>query len=205
MNKQVFSLLLLLIPFTSFSQVGVGTNYVHPSAKFQIESNDKGFLQPRIALDSTKDITTIANPVAGLMVYNTATAGSGTTAITPGVHYFDGIKWVRMEATQSNTGTSSPAVFVSGQFLNPQTSNRTLTMDGNGTYHSPALKLAAITLPSGKWEVNVAISCEVLSWNYYRPNDAANPVKMMYWIQADATTPEMMEGRGRIYTDFDLS
>lgn len=230
MNKQFFSLLLLLLPFASFSQVGVGTNNVDPSAKFQIETNNKGFLQPRIALTSTTDVVTIANPATGLMVFNTATAGSGATAITPGVHYFDGTRWVRMQASVINAGTgttvtgsgttaspyvinstsgssSSPAVFVAGEFLNPQTNNRTITTD-NGDYRSPALKLASITLPPGKWEVNMAISCEVQSWNVFQPNfnnytsnnrvstDASTtptgfPIKMMYWLQDVVTIADM--------------
>lgn len=222
MKKHFFSFLMML-PVVGFCQVGVGTNNVAPSAKFQIESSNKGFLQPRIALDSTTDVTTIDNPATGLMVYNTATAGSGATAITPGVHYFDGTRWVRTQASVVNAGTgttvtgtgsianpyvinssggSSPAVFVSGQFLNPRTNNRTITTD-NGDYRSPALKLAAITLPAGKWEVNMAISCEVQSWNYFKPNfnnyynsngistESGKPIKMMYWLQDDSTTAVM--------------
>lgn len=142
MNRHFFSLLLVVLPFAGFAQVGVGTNNVDASAKFQIESANKGFLQPRIALDSTTDITTIANPATGLMVFNTATAGSGATAITPGVHYFNGTRWVRMQASVVNAGTgttvtgsgtiespyvinstggggSSPAVYVEGQFSSP--------------------------------------------------------------------------------------
>ena len=208
MNKQVFSLFLLLMPFAGFSQVGVGTNNVDPSAKFQIETNNKGFLQPRIALTGTTDVVTIANPATGLMVYNTATAGSGATAITPGVHYFDGTKWVRTEASVINAGTgttvtgtgsianpyvinssggSSPAVYVAGQFLSQYISaNRTRTDDPvNGYPISSAMRCASIILPSGKWQVNVTNICEISVLRVFSPTAT---FKMMYWLQNDNTS-----------------
>ena len=198
MIKQFF-FLLACTPFMAMSQVGVGTNNVHPSAKLQIESTNKGFLQPRIALTGTTDVATIASPAAGLMVYNTATAGSGITAITPGIHYFDGAKWVRMEANSATTGGGGDtATFVGGNFLNPGTSNRVIV--NNFGQRSNALKLADITLPAGKWEVHVATICEVRNWNVIVPQYLAysnntttgtttgNPVKMMYWLQSDSIT-----------------
>ncbi|MEY5034382.1 MAG: hypothetical protein RL447_760, partial [Bacteroidota bacterium] len=151
------------------------------SAKFQIESNNKGFLQPRIALNSTTDVTTIASPATGLMVYNTATAGSGATAITPGVHYFDGTKWVRMDATQSSSGASSPAVFVSGRFVydNDLMNTRPITSISGG-YTFKTLKCAQITLPAGKWEVHMKNYCEMTSPCYI---NSACVINMMYWLQ----------------------
>src|SRR5690606_9320337 len=34
--------------------------------------------------------------VEGMTIYNTATAGTGATAVTPGYYYNDGAKWVRI-------------------------------------------------------------------------------------------------------------
>lgn len=56
--------------------------------------NGKGFLPPNVALSSRTDITTIANPPASLLVYNTASAGTGTSSVSPGYYYFDGAVWV---------------------------------------------------------------------------------------------------------------
>ncbi len=54
---------------------------------------DKGFLMPRVALVST----TLPNPltahVAGMSVYNIATAGSAPNNVVPGIYYNDGNKW----------------------------------------------------------------------------------------------------------------
>ncbi len=211
MNKQLLSLCILLLPLAGICQVAVGTNNVHPSAEFQIESNNRGFLQSRIALTGTTDIVTIANPATGLMVYNTATAGSGATAITPGVYYFDGTRWVRMDATQASATPSNPTVFVGGQFLNPNFYNRSILFDATYGDYSTALKLAAITLPAGKWEVNVANNCEVYNWNYFVPtfnnytgnnstnNSTGTPIKMMYWLQTDSVTLQMNVPGGDIF------
>jgi len=138
----------------------------------------------------------------------TATAGSGATAITPGVHYFDGTKWVRMESTVVNAGTGttvtgsgttanpyivnssgggSSAVYVAGGFLqvfDGSPNLRPITV--NGFYRtSKALKCGFITLPVGKWEVHVNNTCEIASTGYY---NVAQPMKMMYWLQNDSIT-----------------
>lgn len=56
-------------------------------------SSKKGFLGPQVQLTSTADVTTIANPAAGLMIYNISNAGSGAAAVTTGYYFFDGTKW----------------------------------------------------------------------------------------------------------------
>ena len=78
------------------AQIAIGTNNPHSSAKLEVNSSDKGFLPPRVALSSLLDLSTISNPVTGLFVFNTATAGSGVVAVTPGYYYFDGTQWQRM-------------------------------------------------------------------------------------------------------------
>lgn len=228
MNKQVFSLLLLLVPFASFSQVGVGTNNVDPSAKFQIESGTKGFLQPRVALTGTDDVTTTGSrPATGLMVYNTATAGSGATAITPGVHYFDGTRWVRMESSVINAGTgtsvtgtgtsanpyvvnstgggSTPVTFVTGNFFR-QTENlegpRTYQTTPDGAPHAQSMRIGSITLPEGKWDVNLHV--ETIIRNIQSLGGTCR-IKLQFWVQNDATVYRMRQrvGLGGGATIFD--
>ena len=109
-NKVVIIFLMFLISSTLRAQnVGIGTSTPNASAKLEISDPNRGFLPPRVALTATNNITTpIASPVAGLMVYNTATAGSGGTAVTPGFYYCDGTQWIRMiTTTNTNTLTSS--------------------------------------------------------------------------------------------------
>ncbi|MBS1644684.1 MAG: hypothetical protein JST36_06555 [Bacteroidetes bacterium] len=62
------------------------------NAILELESNNKGFLLPRVALDSTLLATPLSANVAGMTVYNTATAHD----VTPGYYYNDGTKWVKL-------------------------------------------------------------------------------------------------------------
>lgn len=75
-------------------QVGIGTNAPDNSAVLDVKSTNKGVLIPRVALTGTGDVTTIADPANGLMVYNTATANTGSTkVIANNFYYFNGTAW----------------------------------------------------------------------------------------------------------------
>ena len=101
------------------AQVGIGTSAPHASAKLEISATDKGFLPPRVALTGTSDVSTIATPAAGLMVFNTATAGTSPSNVTPGFYYYDGARWQRIVNQQPDatisfdkaTPTTSGVVF----------------------------------------------------------------------------------------------
>jgi hypothetical protein len=69
-----------------------------------VKATNKGFLPPRIALSSTTDVTTIASPTTGLMVYNTnaaITSGNGC-----GYYYYNGTKWVNFISGKHYIGES---------------------------------------------------------------------------------------------------
>jgi microcystin-dependent protein len=95
MKRIIFILLLLAAP-AAFAQVKVGDNptNVNSNAVLEAESATKGVLFPRVALTSTDSASPLSAFTAGMTVYNTASAGSGTTAVTPGLYYCDGAKWV---------------------------------------------------------------------------------------------------------------
>lgn len=214
-----FFLLLTCTPFMAMSQVGVGTNNVHPSAKLQVDATNKGFLQPRVALTGNTDVTTIANPATGLTVYNTATAGSGATAITPGVHYFDGTRWVRMESSVINAGTgttvtgngtiaspyvvnstgggSTPVTFVTGRFSNnDQVFNRFYGVNADGNrYFGPSIRIGSITLPEGKWEVTLHTETWPSTLGQLGTNSTTQgncQIKLQFWIQNDQTDNQIV-------------
>jgi len=65
------------------------------SAMLDISSTNSGLLIPRVALTATNLAGPIAGPATSLMVYNTATASAGITAVAPGYYYWDGAQWVR--------------------------------------------------------------------------------------------------------------
>jgi hypothetical protein len=70
-------------------------------------------LPPRVELISTAAASNIiSNPATGLLVYNTATAGTGATAVTPGFYYFSGSAWVRLIVPTDNAANVSGTVEV---------------------------------------------------------------------------------------------
>ncbi|NNT70847.1 hypothetical protein HKT18_01340 [Flavobacterium sp. IMCC34852] len=95
---------------------GIGTST--PNALLDVASNNKGVMVPRVSLTSANVASPIINPNGGALpestlVYNTATAGAGANEVTPGFHYWDGTKWVKLEENNGKTkyytaiGTSS--------------------------------------------------------------------------------------------------
>jgi len=65
MKKTILLVTLLLITLKIHAQVGIGTTNPDSAAALDIVATDKGFLPPRVA-----DVTTIATPVAGLIIYD---------------------------------------------------------------------------------------------------------------------------------------
>lgn len=84
------------------AQVGIGTLTPEPSAMLDIESSDKGVLIPRVALSSTNVAAPVTPaPSTGLLVFNTATSGTGATAVSEGFYYWNGTQWVRLQTTNN--------------------------------------------------------------------------------------------------------
>ena len=105
---------LLLIVATLFvglanAQVKIGANptTINSSSILEIESSNKGFLMPRVALTATNSAGPLAAHVAGMIIYNTATAGTAPNNVVPGVYYNDGTRWVFAKAVSGNGITAS--------------------------------------------------------------------------------------------------
>lgn len=93
--------------YNTSGNVGIGTSSPSASALLDITSTSKGLLPPRVALTAKSGNTTpIASPTTGLIVYNTASAGTGGDAVTPGYYYFNGTIWTRMDPEGWSTGVS---------------------------------------------------------------------------------------------------
>ena len=93
-----FLIVLCNIPNDLKCQVTIGSgDPPDNSAVLELKATDKGFLGPRVTLNSATDITTITNPAVGLLVYN---LGTGNLK-TQGYLYWNGSEWV-----QFVTGTS---------------------------------------------------------------------------------------------------
>ena len=98
MKKIYLSATLALLFFITGikGQIGIGIPTPDASAMLDVSSTSKGLLVPRIALAGTDDNITIASPQTSLLVYNTAAAGSGAKAVTPGYYYWNGSAWERL-------------------------------------------------------------------------------------------------------------
>lgn len=100
------------------ASIGINVPAPDNSAVLELSAANKGFLPPRITLKSTTDNTTITNPATGLLVYNTATDGTGIATVTPGYYYWNGAKWNILASsdnawnTSGNSGTSSGTNFI---------------------------------------------------------------------------------------------
>lgn len=98
--------------------VGIGTSSPSINSILELSSSNKGFLMPRVNLQSTDDLTTIdlSTPAlrssgTGMLVYQLADVGSGVTRVRKGqVYKFDGTKWLQLI---DGTGVPSQTVSVS--------------------------------------------------------------------------------------------
>ncbi len=106
----IFVLIIVcLLNFNLNAQVKVGDNHttVNPNSLLELESTDKGLLLPRLALTSTTSASPLTAHVLGMFVYNTATAGSGNTAVTPGIYFNTGSQWYKVEITMNGNPVST--------------------------------------------------------------------------------------------------
>lgn len=97
--KFIFQVVLLIASTTVFAQIGVGTTNPDASAQLELSSTNKGMLLPAVSLTGIDDTATITNGnVESLILYNQATAGTGTNEVTPGFYYWSGTEWKRIAA-----------------------------------------------------------------------------------------------------------
>lgn len=92
-------LLFLLITFYGQAQTGIGTTTPNASAKLDVTATDRGFLPPRVALTASNvfaPITGTSSAAAGLLIYNTATAGTVPNNVVPGYYFWNGTAWIQI-------------------------------------------------------------------------------------------------------------
>ncbi len=81
------------------AQTGIGTTTPNASAKLEVASTTQGFLPPRVALTATNVFSPIvgtSSAATGLLVYNTASAGTAPNNVVPGYYYWNGTIWVQI-------------------------------------------------------------------------------------------------------------
>ncbi len=65
----------------------------HSSAMLEVKSDDKGLLPPRVALSDITVADPVSSPATGLVIFNTATAGTAPNNVVPGYYYWNGTIW----------------------------------------------------------------------------------------------------------------
>lgn len=102
-------------------RVGIGTATPNASALLDVYSTTKGVLLPQVALSATNNNSPIGAGIAtGLIVYNTATAGTFPNDVKPGYYYWSSSgRWERFGTnpqdawyTAGNTGTNPTQYFL---------------------------------------------------------------------------------------------
>lgn len=88
-----FAIVLLAIFSASAQTIGIGTLTPDTSAQLDVYNTTKGLLIPRLELVSTNSTQPVGNPATGLLVYNTATAGTSPDNVIPGFYYWNGVRW----------------------------------------------------------------------------------------------------------------
>ncbi len=109
---------MLSSAFISRAQMKIGgvPGAANPSAYLQLGDSTgatKGFLMPRIALTATNTAAPLSAHVAGMLIYNTATAGTGIYSVSPGIYYNDGTRWVGMPYVSGSASSSVAGSYVS--------------------------------------------------------------------------------------------
>ena len=148
--KKIFVTLFLTVSLTSFAQqnVGIGTNTPDASAQLEVASANKGFLLPRIALTGTADVTTIAAPATGLLIYNTATAGTAPSNVFPGFYYYNSNAWERINNSTTGGLPTVTTTSISSITADKATSGGEVTGDGGALITARGICMATTINPT---------------------------------------------------------
>ena len=159
--KKALIFLGLLCPVFTLAQIGIGTSNPSSSAQLEVSSTTRGFLPPRVSLTATNATAPITTPVAGLLVYNIATAGTAPNNVTPGFYYYSGTAWVRLIVPTDNAANVTGTVAIANGGTGQTTSNAALnallpSQTGN------AEKILKTNGSSAEWATNVALTSAVI-------------------------------------------
>jgi hypothetical protein len=115
MKKITLTLFLFIGVITarlSAQNVGINATGSAPdaSAMLDVSASDKGILIPRVSLTATNNTSPLPaspSPATGLLVYNTATAGTSPNNVIPGFYYWNGSAWVQVLNSSSGVKWNS--------------------------------------------------------------------------------------------------
>ncbi|TDG38029.1 hypothetical protein EZJ43_02760 [Pedobacter changchengzhani] len=161
---------------------GTATSIKNTDAQVDLQGTTKGFLNARVALKATTDFAPLSAHVAGMTVYNTATAGTAPIDVTPGYYYNDGTKWVRLgDAAQGKEpwqikNTTDPAT-ANTQNIYQKGDVAIGTQNGTGIFNIDATKNNAATGTPTATELldDIIVTPKGNIGFGYKPSDATYP------------------------------
>ncbi|CAI8813467.1 tail fiber protein [Chryseobacterium sp. IT-36CA2] len=111
---------------TNTGNVGIGTTTPNSNAALDVTSPNKGVKLPSVALVATNNSSPLSAHIGGMIVYNTATAGTVPNNVIPGLYVNDGTKWV-------NLGTQGEGVPPGSVFYRASSTIPTGYLECNGS------------------------------------------------------------------------
>ncbi|MCR4033584.1 MULTISPECIES: hypothetical protein [Flavobacterium] len=166
MKKYIFIGLLTSIAFLTKiqAQTGMTTNASNKNAVLDLNTTDgtntKGLLLPKVALTALNNAFPLSIHTAGMHVYNTATAGTGDTAVVPGEYYNDGTKWLQLQNNgwelTTNSGTN-PSNHFAGTTDATDLVVRTNNTERMRVNSAGKILINTSTVPTGGTNAKVAI------------------------------------------------
>lgn len=157
MKKIFLSVCALWIAGVSVNaQVNVGSTAApNADAMLQVTSSNKGLLLPNVALTATNAAAPLSGFVAGMTVYNTATAGTAPNNVTPGYYYSDGTQWIKIASINLYSSDGALA------------GNRTVTMGTNNLVFNGTGGNVGInnTTPTSSVSINGSLAAKYNSGN----------------------------------------
>ena len=106
MKKSVlFTAFFVLSVARGIAQVAINNDNDPPdnSAMLDVKSTNKGLLPPRIALNAINSADPVTGPAIGLLVYNTAIAGTPPNNVMTGYYRWNGTRWIPFEAPHGDS------------------------------------------------------------------------------------------------------
>lgn len=105
---------------TAAGNVGIGTVLPNTNAALDINSSTKGVKLPSLALTATTSPSPLTSHVSGMLIYNTATAGTAPSNVVPGLYTNDGTQWILLQTpTSSNFDVPAGSVFYRASSIVP--------------------------------------------------------------------------------------
>jgi hypothetical protein len=148
-SRFTFSILFLFLAAALSAQVKIGNNpnTMDSNALLEMESTNKGFLPPRMALNSASSVSPLTGTVtAGMLVYSTG----GTLA--DGYYYWSGTQWTRLVSSTER----SNYVLVKSAADFPAASGGVITLSSGTVYEvNGTIMLTSKINLNGSWLTGV--------------------------------------------------